>query len=221
MTQYLRSTAALIALVVSGLQGCATVGSGDFACPGRPTGVRCASAVEVYALTEGTDTIEPTSKDALGDEPGEAEKVRQEQHNRVVKQVAEDKAKTEPVDVRETSPRTPVPEMQRDKFDGQLLQASTGGAPIVPLVHKPIPVRTPAQVMRVWVAPWEDAKGVLHIGGYHFVEIQARRWSFGGQGDVKPVRLISIQEPYPDTKSTGGESPPNVPSTVQVSTSKK
>jgi conjugal transfer pilus assembly protein TraV len=201
------------------LSGCATVGSGDFACPGRPTGVRCASAVEVYALTESTDQIEATADKALGDDPKKAVKDRQEQGTLVAK--AEDEASgnyTRPVDVRGREPRhAPVPEMPRDTFDGRLLQASTGGSPIIPLVHKPIPVRTPAQVMRVWIAPWEDAKGVLHVGGYHFVEIEARRWTFGGQGQVQPVRMFSIQDPVPATASTGGKIPDaKTDSTVQV-----
>ncbi|MGI9296157.1 MAG: type IV conjugative transfer system lipoprotein TraV [Pseudomonadales bacterium] len=219
MAKPLRPTILALALIVAGLQGCATVGSGDFACPGRPTGVRCASAVEVYALTEGTDMIDATSEGALGDDPKKAVKARKKQKERVAEHDKEEDAK--PVDVREKSPQTPVPEMQRGKNDGQLLQASTGGSPVVPLVNKPIPVRTPAQVMRVWVAPWEDAKGILHVGGYHFVEIQARRWTFGGQGQVQPVRLFSIQEPYPDTANAGGDIPPSAPKTAKVSTKKK
>ena len=55
------SLAALIALL-----GCATVGENDFACPGRPSGVRCASALEVYRATEGTDVIAATAGEALG-----------------------------------------------------------------------------------------------------------------------------------------------------------
>lgn len=201
------------------LSGCAAVGSGDFACPGRPTGVRCASAVEVYALTENTDQIAATADKAIGDDPKKAIEKRAKQKERVAK--AEDEASgnaTRPVDVRDPRPRqTPVPEMPRNTYDGRLLQASTGGSPIVPLVHKPIPVRTPAQVMRVWIAPWEDAKGVLHVGGYHFVEIEARRWTVGGQGQVQPVRMLSIQDPVPATAGTGGKTPDTEStSTVQV-----
>lgn len=39
------------------------------------------------------------------------------------------------------------------------------------------PFRVPAQVMRVYVAPWEDEQGDLHMGGYLFSEIAPRRWS--------------------------------------------
>lgn len=193
--------------VATVLSGCATVGSGDFACPGRPAGVRCASAVEVYALTENTDQIAATADEALGDDPRKAAQQRDAQAERVAQAETEVNEGAQPVDLRQRTPTTPVPEMPRDTYDGQLLQASTGRAPIVPLVHKPIPVRTPAQVMRVWIAPWEDAKGVLHVGGYHFVEIEARRWTYGGQGAVQPVRMFSIQDPVPATANTGGKTP--------------
>lgn len=39
------------------------------------------------------------------------------------------------------------------------------------------PFRVPAQVIRVYVAPWEDEQGDLHMGGYMFSEIAPRRWS--------------------------------------------
>ena len=214
MRTVFRPFLSLVALVTV-LSGCATVGSGDFACPGRPEGVRCASAIEVYALTENTDQIAATADKALGDDPRNATRQRDAQSERVAQAEQDAEGNTRPVDLRERTPNTPVPEMPRDAYDGQLLQASTGGAPIVPLVHKPIPVRTPAQVMRVWIAPWEDAKGVLHVGGYHFVEIEARRWTFGGPGDVQPVRMFSIQDPVPATASTGGKTP-DADSTVQV-----
>ncbi|NIR30307.1 MAG: TraV family lipoprotein, partial [Gammaproteobacteria bacterium] len=30
---------------------------------------------------------------------------------------------------------------------------------VVPLAQRPLPVRTPARIMRVWIASWEDTKG--------------------------------------------------------------
>ncbi|WP_209015588.1 type IV conjugative transfer system lipoprotein TraV [Roseibium sp. RKSG952] len=44
---------------------------------------------------------------------------------------------------------------------------------------EPIPVRTPAQVMRIWIAPREDVNGDLHVSSYVFTEIEPRRWSIG------------------------------------------
>ena len=44
------------------------------------------------------------------------------------------------------------------------------------LPDKPIPIRTPATVMRIWVAPWEDTDGDLNASGYIYTEIMPRRW---------------------------------------------
>lgn len=43
------------------------------------------------------------------------------------------------------------------------------------LPDPPVPVRTPAQVMRVWIAPWEDTDGDLVVTGYVYTEIRPRR----------------------------------------------
>jgi hypothetical protein len=43
-----------LTLVLAGsLQGCAGIGSQDFACPGQPSKPLCLSTSEVYRLTEG------------------------------------------------------------------------------------------------------------------------------------------------------------------------
>lgn len=47
------------------------------------------------------------------------------------------------------------------------------------LPDKPVPVRTPSMVMRIWVAPWEDKRGDLITPGYIYTEIEPRRWVIG------------------------------------------
>ena len=49
------------------------------------------------------------------------------------------------------------------------------------LPHEPVPVRTPAEVMRIWVAPWESDSGDLMVTGHVFTEIEPRRWTLGSQ----------------------------------------
>jgi conjugal transfer pilus assembly protein TraV len=44
------------------------------------------------------------------------------------------------------------------------------------LPEAPVPVRSPAVVMRIWVAPYEDLNGDLNSPGYVYTEIEARRW---------------------------------------------
>lgn len=63
------------------------------------------------------------------------------------------------------------------------------------LPNRPVPIRTPAQVMRIWIAPWEDTNGDLIVTGYVYTEIEPRKWVIGEgiQQDVpmlKPLQTI-------------------------------
>lgn len=40
-------------------------------------------------------------------------------------------------------------------------------------------LREQAQVMRIYITPWEDETGDLHLGGYVLTEVEPRRWSVG------------------------------------------
>lgn len=48
-----------------------------------------------------------------------------------------------------------------------------------PTPEGPVPIRTPARVMRIWIAPWEDGDGDLIVSGYVYTEIEPRRWLIG------------------------------------------
>lgn len=57
------------------------------------------------------------------------------------------------------------------------------------------PVRVPATVMRIWLAPWIDSKDDLHFPSHIYTEIQARTWAFGenefsGRGMVVPTKVL-------------------------------
>lgn len=45
--------------------------------------------------------------------------------------------------------------------------------------RNPIPIRSQATVMRVWVAPWESDSGDLNVPGFIYTEIEPRRWEIG------------------------------------------
>lgn len=48
------------------------------------------------------------------------------------------------------------------------------------LPDKPIPIRTPSTVMRIWISTWEDSEsGSLMAPGYVYTEIEPRRWVIG------------------------------------------
>ena len=173
-----------VAAAVAGLSGCA-VGSSDFSCPGRPQGVRCASAVEVYNLTSHADAVAATAADAIGSDPARGAEARAAQAERV-QAALQGEAGQAPTTVPGAPPAT--------TDEGRVLRVSASGTTVgrLPLVDRPTPVRTPAQVMRVWLAPWEDTRGVLHIGGYHFIEVVGRRWTIGGPVNSQPARVFSI-----------------------------
>lgn len=58
------------------------------------------------------------------------------------------------------------------------------------------PLLTPAKVLRVWIAPWEDGRGNLHMAGYVFSEISKRKWKVGNTAPAsRPVlRLLDAPQ---------------------------
>jgi conjugal transfer pilus assembly protein TraV len=180
----MRTVVAAISVLVFGccalLAGCRTVGEKSFSCPGRPVGVHCMSTTEVYAATENTDVVAPTSSRPLGDDPARARKVKK-------------------------APRDSHSPGSAQESRGASTPPATVPTVMTLAVDKPIPIRTPPQVMRAWVAPWEDLHQVLHGGGYQFVEIEHRRWSFGEPvSGTTPVRSFAIQKVNP-TEAVGKE----------------
>jgi conjugal transfer pilus assembly protein TraV len=70
-----------------------------------------------------------------------------------------------------------------------------------------LPSRAPAQIMRIWIAPWEDAAGNLHGASHIFTEIAPRRWQMASipgaaAGTVlTPLQLEPRKAPAPDRQS--------------------
>lgn len=62
------------------------------------------------------------------------------------------------------------------------------------------PYRTPAKVMRIYVASWEDESGDLHMGGYLFSEIEPRKWTVGvrQRASSDGYRLLTLSQPPRD-----------------------
>ena len=63
----------------------------------------------------------------------------------------------------------------------------------VPKIDDPTPIRTPAQVMRIWIAPWEDAEGDLMVSNYVYTEIEPRRWMIGKSAPTLSPSLVPLQ----------------------------
>jgi conjugal transfer pilus assembly protein TraV len=63
----------------------------------------------------------------------------------------------------------------------------------VPKIDDPTPIRTPSKVMRIWVAPWEDADGDLNVSGYVFTELEQRRWMIGKSAPAQNPTISPLQ----------------------------
>ena len=63
----------------------------------------------------------------------------------------------------------------------------------VPKIDDPTPIRTPSQVMRIWIAPWEDAEGDLMVSNYVYTELEPRRWMIGKSAPSISPSLIPLQ----------------------------
>lgn len=154
------------------LSGCGsllnTAGSGDYGCPGMPTGVLCKTPAAVYKSTHLDP--EPTAFDMpIGKE-----------------QASPARADGAP----RAEAAMPLPGIQ--------VKSVSGG---------PRPVREPARVARIWIAPWVDKQDNLHLAQIHYTEIKPRTWTVGkpevaaGSSYVIPHRAfdkIAAAEPRPE-----------------------
>lgn len=103
----------------------------------------------------------------------------------------------------------------------QLADASPREVPGESLVvpepaRDPLPIRTQATVMRIWVAPWESTDGDLNVPGYVYTEIEPRRWELGitapkSQPTLKPLQVSTAsRSPGPDAQGNSTELPPGL-----------
>lgn len=80
-------------------------------------------------------------------------------------------------------------------------QKTSGGlTEIAPRIEDPTAIRSAPKVMRIWIAPWEDADGDLQAPSYVFTELQPRRWVIGRPQEVsrpllKPLQVASRKAP--------------------------
>ena len=101
------------------------------------------------------------------------------------------------------SPR-PTPQTVQTTAPGLLeaLQAYQAGnrteSPAEPTPTQPqpqpdtaLPTRDPAQVMRIWIGPWEDTAGNLHGAGHVYTEVIPRRWRMDTAMPETPARVLT------------------------------
>ena len=88
-----------------------------------------------------------------------------------------------------------------------------------------VPLRSPARVMRIWIAPWEDSRGDLHAPGYLYTEIDPRRWTLGAQAErnretlVRPLQIERRNVPARTTPSGRNTDATHTPSRARAADS--
>ena len=181
---------ALLMMAAAGtsqLTGCAylNVGKEEFSCSGMPDSVYCHSARDVYNATNDGSVPSRIGPDGAYNEECE-DCVRSEGRN--------------------FNFGAEIEEMNAQQSVGGSTVANLGvGASmgdevidnfVTPrLPDRPVPIRTPAVVMRIWIAPWIDENDDLIAPGYVYTEIEPRRWIYSMKADTfdnskfEPLRM--------------------------------
>lgn len=73
---------------------------------------------------------------------------------------------------------------KRPSRGGDAQASSDWPVPVPSLGDGRVPIRTPAQVMRVYVTPWQSQEGHLYMTGHVYTEVRARQWQIGVSGPV-------------------------------------
>lgn len=202
------------------LTGCSSIGVGEeeFACTGMPGSVYCHSARDVYEKTNDGVVPSPVGKkDGAYNEECE-DCVRAEDVNPELT-VSEDensryavgvgrgkpsagKTNDEFIDVvdKKTGERKTIRRKTLEVNDDEIINNYV--APRLP--SEPVPIRTPSQVMRIWVAPYVDTNGDLVAPGFVYTEIEPRRWIYPGDeygGNAKMLSPLQATKVYPASAS--------------------
>ena len=157
-----------------------------------PRGSSCISARDVYKLTNsGKPVVTIDGKaTALDPAPGGTER------RHAAGPTAPVAASAQPA-LATTAQPTPGG-TQGDLLQTIALRPEDAGAMAV------VPLRTPSRVVRIWIAPWEDDAGRLHVPGFTYAEIEPRRWSIGENQPGRGLRL----EPLPAPPAAQPPAPP-------------
>lgn len=161
------------------------IGAADYSCSGMPQGVSCKSAREVYELTNTRDAVSGLMLSQ------EAERNAEAAADTGLVQTMRKAAASDP--------------------------SALGGSPVgygaMPVAYTDdgrVPIRTPAVVMRVWIAPYQDTKGDLHMPGLVFSEVEPRKWQVGLPDAVSgsPSVFRPLEATAPKVKPPTNESAP-------------
>ena len=172
----MKKTLLLIATAISAgvmTSGCSWLNPGEeeFACSGMPGSVFCHSARDVYERTNSGLVPSPINGNTYNEDCTDC--VRAEDENPELRDMDGDGV-----------PETASGRSYRGS-DGKTLDVTDDeiiNNYVTPnLPTRPVPVRTPAQIMRIWVGPYVDSNGDLVAPGIVYTEIEPRKWIYPGQ----------------------------------------
>lgn len=140
---------------ISITSGCASIGAENYGCSGLPAGVTCMSTRDVFDASNSGSTPVRVVKN-------------KDDYDRESRDSVDDEEFTTESNISQVNKSLNVSDPVVDTFV----------TPRIP--DKPIPIRTPAKVMRIWVATWEDkSSGALMAPGYVYTEVEPRKWVIG------------------------------------------
>lgn len=64
-----------------------------------------------------------------------------------------------------------------------------------------LPLRTPPEILRIWIAPWEDSSGALHSGSYIYLVVDSGKWILGTKDVIEGMEnIIPLEKEDGNTK---------------------
>lgn len=198
---------AAVAFVLLALNGCASFTSDKFACP-APDGFACMNPVEVYEATNDINSVDEEAKKLSG--KGKRNR-REKQAQTIIVQAPS------PVDAPAAQPVVVGPDrccapvlagIQMGQNDS--LSLARPESPIAASLADAVVMnrtasnanryeipegnayRSEARIMRIYVAPWEDEEGDLHMGGHIYSEIEPRKWRIGQRASDESMNTFSL-----------------------------
>ena len=170
-----------VAAVCSTLGGCAylQVGEEDFSCSGMPDSVFCRSTRDVYDATgDGVVPSPMTKESAYNDDCVDCQKSHLDRDSSLPEKDQKGRA----------SASSSVSAEEADEVIANYVT--------VALPERPVPIRTPSQVMRIWVSPFIDTNGDYNAPGYIYTEIEPRRWVLAKEREnIDRVMTPLLQQP--------------------------
>lgn len=161
----------LAAAALAALSGCASMGGYDdeFSCPSAPQGSPCMSAIDAYHASENGLPVESSEPASTNAQQSAGDGGFRGPPGRTVP-VAGGRAQPR---AQPDAPAAPVGAAQ------PLATVHPPAAPALRALDTPLPIRTPAKVMRIYIAPWVGQSGDLTMPTYVYTEIEPRRWTIG------------------------------------------